>query len=131
MSQPDIFHYCLNKITQTSCTNCFYKGCYCYLWVSRHKTVDIVVDLLEHKSSVHQVKTALQNEGGNASVIIYSTRNTLIFKLQATVTVDPDLDKDCQAVVGVSGGIQVVFVFLSDVWHHHVDQSLHSVMEGR
>ncbi len=43
----------------------------------------------------------------------------------------PDLDEDGQTVVGVPGGIQVVFVFLSDVWHHHVDQSLHSVMEGR
>lgn len=64
--------------------------------------------------------------------IIYSTRNKsiLTFK-EVTVTVDPDLDEDCQAVVGVPGGIQVVFVFLSDVWHHHVDQSLHGVMEGR
>ncbi len=35
-----------------------------YLWVSRHKTVDVVVDLLEHKASVHQVETALQTDGG-------------------------------------------------------------------
>ena len=64
--------------------------------------------------------------------IIDSTRNKSIFTFkEVTVTVDPDLDEDCQAVVGVPGGIQVVFVFLSDVWHHHVDQSLHSVMEGR
>lgn len=47
-----------------------------------------------------------------------------------TVTVAPDLDEDRQTVVSVPGSIEVVFVFLSDVWHHHVDQSLHSVMEG-
>lgn len=40
-----------------------------------------------------------------------------------------DLDEDCKAVVGVSGSIQVVLVLLSDVWHHHVYQSLHHVME--
>lgn len=37
--------------------------CTVYLWVSRHKTVEIVVDLLEHKASVHQVETALQEDG--------------------------------------------------------------------
>lgn len=42
----------------------------------------------------------------------------------------PDLDEDRQAVVGVSGSIQVVFVFLRDVWHDQVDQRLHGVMEG-
>lgn len=43
---------------------------------------------------------------------------------------DPDLYEDCQAVVGISGSVQIVLVLLSDVWHHHVDQSLHGVMEG-
>lgn len=33
-----------------------------YLWVSRHETVDVVVDLLEHEASVHQVQTALQKK---------------------------------------------------------------------
>lgn len=33
-----------------------------YLWVSRHETVDIVVDLLEREASVHQGETALHNE---------------------------------------------------------------------
>lgn len=42
----------------------------------------------------------------------------------------PDLDEDRQAVVGVSGSVQVVFVFLRDVWHDQVDQRLHRVMEG-
>lgn len=45
------------------------------------------------------------------------------------VSVDPHLDEDCKAVVGIPGSIQIVLVFLGDVWHHHVDQSLHSVME--
>lgn len=44
--------------------------------------------------------------------------------------VTPDLDEYCQAVVGVPGSIQVVFVLLSDVRHHHVDKRLHRVMEG-
>lgn len=42
----------------------------------------------------------------------------------------PDLDEDRQAVVGVSGSIQVVLVFLRDVRHDQVDQRLHGVMEG-
>lgn len=42
----------------------------------------------------------------------------------------PDLDEDRQAVVGVPGSIQVVFVFLRDVRHDQVDQRLHGVMEG-
>lgn len=42
----------------------------------------------------------------------------------------PDLDEDGQAVVGVPGGVQVVFVLLSDVRHHHVDERLHRVVEG-
>lgn len=42
---------------------------------------------------------------------------------------DPDLDEDCQTVVGIPGSIQVVFVLLCDVWHNHVDQCLHRVME--
>lgn len=33
----------------------------------------------------------------------------------------PNLDEDRQAMVGVSGSIQVVFVFLRDVWHDQVD----------
>lgn len=41
------------------------------------------------------------------------------------------LNEDCQAVVGVSGSVQVVLVFLSDMWHYHIDKSLHTVMEGR
>lgn len=51
--------------------------------------------------------------------------------MRNALTVASDLDEDCQTVVGVPGGIQVVFVFLSDVWHHHVDKRLHGVMEGR
>lgn len=43
----------------------------------------------------------------------------------------PNLDEDRQAVVGISGSIQVVFVLLCDVWHDQVDQRLHAVMEGR
>lgn len=42
-----------------------------YLWVSRHKTVDVVVDLLEHKASVHQVETALQTDEGKAIISHY------------------------------------------------------------
>lgn len=33
-----------------------------HLWVSRHEAVHVVVDLLEHKTSVHQVEAALQNQ---------------------------------------------------------------------
>lgn len=41
------------------------------------------------------------------------------------------LDEDSEAVIGVSSGVQVVFVFLCDMRHHHGDQRLHRVIEGR
>lgn len=33
-------------------------------------------------------------------------------------------------MVGIASSIQVVLVFLRDVWHQHVHQSLHGVVEG-
>lgn len=56
--------------------------------------------------------------------------NAAIQTMKHTATLTPDLDEDCQTVVGVPGSVQVVFVLLGDVWHHHVDQRLHGVMEG-
>lgn len=112
-----------------------------YLWVSRHKAVDVVVDLLEHEASVHQIETTLQNHGGQAmkkKLNIHmnqhcNVQNVSGFLLNEkrveAVSVAPDLDEDCQAVVGIPGSIQIVLVFLCDVRHHHVDQSLHCVME--
>lgn len=53
----------LYTFLQASCRRISLYKCYylsLYLWVSRHETVDVVVDLLEHKASVHQVETALQ-----------------------------------------------------------------------
>ena len=41
-----------------------------------------------------------------------------------------NLDENCQAVVGIASSIQVVLVFLGDVWHQHIDQGLHCVVEG-
>lgn len=41
-----------------------------------------------------------------------------------------DLDENSQTVVGIASCVQVVFVFLGDVWHQHVYQSLHCVVEG-
>lgn len=41
-----------------------------------------------------------------------------------------NLDENCQAVVGITSCVQVVFVFLGDLWHQHVDQSLHCMVEG-
>lgn len=32
-------------------------------------------------------------------------------------------------MVGIASCIQVVFVFLGDVWHQHVHQSLHCMVE--
>lgn len=53
----------LYTFLQASCRRISLYKCYylsLYLWVSGHETVDVVVDLLEHKASVHQVETALQ-----------------------------------------------------------------------
>lgn len=47
--------------------------------------------------------------------------NAAIQTMKHTATLTPDLDEDCQTVVGVPGSVQVVFVLLGDVWHHHVD----------
>lgn len=55
-------HVYRQAVVQFVCINAV-TVCIVYLWVSRHKTVDIVVDLLEHKASVHQVETALQKDG--------------------------------------------------------------------
>lgn len=41
-----------------------------------------------------------------------------------------NLDEHGQTVVGVASRVQVVLVFLGDVWHQHVHQSLHRVVEG-
>lgn len=41
-----------------------------------------------------------------------------------------NLDENGQTVVGVAGRVQVVLVFLGDVRHQHVHQSLHRVVEG-
>lgn len=41
-----------------------------------------------------------------------------------------NLDENCQAVVGIASRIQVVLVFLGDVRHQHVHQSLHCMVEG-
>lgn len=56
--------------------------------------------------------------------------NGALERMKGALNVAPDLDEDSQTVVGIPGSIQVVFVFLSYVRHHHVDQRLHSVMEG-
>lgn len=40
-----------------------------------------------------------------------------------------DLYENGQTVVGVASCIQVVLVFLGDVRHQHVNQSLHCVLE--
>lgn len=40
-----------------------------------------------------------------------------------------NLDENGQTVVGVASCIQVVLVFLGDVRHQHVNQSLHCVVE--
>lgn len=40
-----------------------------------------------------------------------------------------NLDENGQTVVGIASCIQVVFVFLGDVWHQHVHQSLHCMVE--
>lgn len=42
-----------------------------------------------------------------------------------------DLNENGQTVVGIASGIQVVLVFLGDVRHQHVNQSLHCVLERR
>lgn len=63
-------------------------------------------------------------------MVIISTYNGYCRYEATRGNMDPDLYEDCQAVVGISSSIQIVLVLLSDVWHHHVDQSLHGVMEG-
>lgn len=40
-----------------------------------------------------------------------------------------DLNENGQTVVGIASCIQVVLVFLGDVRHQHVNQSLHCVLE--
>lgn len=40
-----------------------------------------------------------------------------------------NLDENCQAVVGIASRIQVVLVFLGDVRHQHIHQSLHCMVE--
>lgn len=95
-----------------------------YLGVSGHEGVHIVVDQLEDEASVHQVEAALQVE--KEEVVSEKTK-----KHKSNRTLTPDLDEDCQAVVGVSGCVQIVLVLLGDVRHHHVDQRLHCVVEGR
>lgn len=40
-----------------------------------------------------------------------------------------NLDENSQTVVGIASCIQVVFVFLGDVWHQHVHQSLRCMVE--
>lgn len=40
-----------------------------------------------------------------------------------------NLDENSQTVVGIASCIQVVFVFLGDVWHQHVNQSLRCMVE--
>ena len=42
-----------------------------------------------------------------------------------------NLDEHCQAVIGIASRVQVVLVFLCDVWHQHIHQSLHRMVEGR
>lgn len=40
-----------------------------------------------------------------------------------------DLNENGQTVVGIASCIQVVLVFLGDVRHQHVNQSLHCMLE--
>lgn len=40
-----------------------------------------------------------------------------------------NLDESCQAVVGIASCVQVVLVFLRDVWHQHIHQCLHCMIE--
>lgn len=42
-----------------------------------------------------------------------------------------NLDENCQAVIGIASCIQVVLVFLGDVWHQHIHQGLHCMVERR
>ncbi len=42
-----------------------------------------------------------------------------------------NLDENGQTVVGIASCIQVVLVFLGDVWHQHIHQSLHRMVERR
>lgn len=48
----------------------------------------------------------------------------------ASISRGANLDENRQAVVGITRRIQVVLVFLGDVRHQHVHQSLHGVVEG-
>lgn len=41
-----------------------------------------------------------------------------------------NLDENGQTVVGIASCVQVVLVFLGDVWHQHVHQRLHCMVEG-
>jgi len=41
-----------------------------YLWVPGHEAVGVVVDLLEHKASVHQRETALEEDTKIIIIII-------------------------------------------------------------
>lgn len=47
----------------------------------------------------------------------------------ASIGRSANLDENCQAVVGIASRVQVVLVFLSDVWHQHIHQSLHCMVE--
>lgn len=42
-----------------------------------------------------------------------------------------NLDENGQTVIGIASRIQVVLVFLGDVRHEHVHQSLYCMVEGR
>lgn len=110
-----------------------------YFWVSEHEAVDVVVDLFEHKASVHERKTALEKTWTlmiitiiiNSHYIktfvwnIYTTYSGMIQYSMFTkhahdwLKGSAHLDENSNAVIGVSGGIQVIFIFLSDVRHEH------------
>ena len=52
--------------------------CCAYLWVSGHEAVEVVVDLLEHKASVHQVETALERRIEKSNYVTIYSKSELI-----------------------------------------------------